>query len=111
MDGVAEESTSSLNVSRVLVLAASMELDTLSTQILRRPVRENYSGLAVGDQFLRGTMNFGPESVNVGHQSVVLFVRNYCCSVPARAPVQHVENDVLVHEHQITLHLLIESVR
>ena len=56
-------------------------------------------------------MNPDPQGVDRIDQSRVLLVLNGTRGMPPRAPVHHVKDDVLVHEQQVALHLLVEVVK
>ena len=55
-------------------------------------------------------MNGNPSGVDGLDEGLFGFVRDHECGMPSRASVQHVEDDELVHEQEVTLDLLVEGV-
>ena len=51
-----------------------------------------------------------PEGIDRLHERLLLLVRDHFGGVPSCAPINHVENDVLVDEQQDALHLLVERI-
>ena len=56
-------------------------------------------------------MNACPNSINGGDKRLILFVWGQCGSMPPSAPVQHVENNILMNEEKVTFHLLVKLIR
>ena len=56
-------------------------------------------------------MDSYPDRVDGLDQSVFLLVRDERGCVPAGASIKHMEDDVLVHEQEVTFYLLVELVR
>ena len=51
-----------------------------------------------------------PKGIDRLHERLLLLVRDHFGGVPWCAPINHVENDVLVDEQQVALHLLVERI-
>ena len=56
-------------------------------------------------------MDPNPAEVNGVRQRLFVLVRDESTRMPACASVEHVEDDVLVDEQEITLDLLVEGVK
>ena len=56
-------------------------------------------------------MDSDPELSDGVHASILTFARNFTRGVESCASVNEMENNVLVHEQQIALDLLVEGVR
>ena len=55
-------------------------------------------------------MDRDPHGVDGFHECTLFFVGDDRCCMPSGAAIQHVEDNVFVHEEKIALHLLVESV-
>ena len=56
-------------------------------------------------------MNRDPHGVDGRHECALFFVWDDHSCVPTSTSIDHVEDDILVHEKEVTLYLLIELVR
>ena len=86
-----------------------MEIDALFLKVFLGCICLNAS-FAVDNAFLWRSKDLDPTGVDGVDQDVGCLVGNYLCHVPSGTTIQKMENDVVVHENEVTLHLLVEAV-
>jgi hypothetical protein len=95
----------------MLILASRAQLDTLPGKVLCGPVRQNDAAFTVRDELPHRAMKTDPYLVNGFHEGLRVLVRNDSGGIPYGASADHVEDDTLADEKQVTFNLVVEFVR
>merc|ERR1712025_1289035 len=95
----------------MLVLSSSSKFNPVTSQVRVRQLGDDYARFSIQNEFFHGTMDPNPAKVNGIRQRLLELVRDQHARMPACATVEHVEDDVLVDEQEITLDLLVKGVR
>ena len=111
MDRVSQERTSPFYVPCMLVLSSSSKFNPVTSQVRVRQLGDDYARFSIQNEFFHGTMDPNPAKVNGIRQRLLELVRDQHARMPTCATVEHVEDDVLVDEQEITLDLLVKGVR
>ena len=67
--------------------------------------------LTIDIELFHRTMDFHPDFIHGVHKGFIFLVVDHLCSVPPSASAKQVEDNGLVDEQQVTLHLFVEFIR
>ena len=65
---------------------------------------------SVGNELPHGAMHTDPEIIDRLHEGLGVLVRDRSGCIPPGTPADHVEDDVLADEEQVTFYLIVEFV-
>ncbi len=109
VNAVSEKGAAPLNETSVLVFHSHVQADAFSCEEALALLRASDARFSAAYELLGSAVCSDPE-FDGGHAVFFGLAGDELCRMPAGASVNHVEDDVLVNEYKITLHLRIERV-
>ena len=110
VNAVSEEGAAPLDEASVLVFPSHVQADAFPCEEALALLRASDAQFPVAYEFLRSAVCSDPKFIDGGHEVFFGLTGDELCRMPAGAAINHVEDDVLVYEQQITLHLRIERI-